>query len=70
MYKYCIQVEKKVQYLSIIVATSQFFGSPSVVISVFTEGNIKMLMVYYRIKTFLKENCTYFTFLQVSHEIL
>lgn len=54
----------------IILATSQFFGSPSVVLSVFTEGNIKMLMVYYRIKSFLKENCTYFTFLRVSHEIL
>lgn len=52
------------------IATSQLLVSPSVVISVFTEGNTKILMVYYRMKTFLKENCTYFTFLRLSHEIL
>ena len=31
---------------------------------------IKVLMVYYKVKIFLKENCTYFTFFRVSHEIL
>lgn len=53
MYKYCVRA-RKTQYLQIIVTTSQLFGSPGVVLSVFTEGNIKTLVVCYRIEDFLK----------------